>query len=278
MENEFSKKQLLVTTAIRHLLRPVVKLMLAHNITYTLITDVLKSLYVEVAESDFAISSKKQTDSRISLISGVHRKDVKRLRMQRPSVGEVMPHNVSLGAQVIALWNAHTDYTDADGVPKPLPRYSADGGQVSFESLVKSVSTDIHPRAVLDEWLWLGIAHVDAENVVHLTTEAFVPQVGFEEKMFYLEHNLHDHVAASVHNVLGDMPPYFERSVHYDGLSELDIAALQQMINKNGMKVLREVNKTAEVLSSRHADNQGKQRMTFGIYFYHTDDTRSIKK
>lgn len=282
-ENDIAKKQRLVATAIRRVLKPIVKLMLSHNITYTLVTDILKSLYIEVADKEFELDGKKQTDSRVSLISGVHRKDVRRLRSEIPSVEEVIPANISLGAQVIAIWNANPLYLNEDGMPKPLPRFASDAAD-SFESLVRNVSTDIHPRAVLDEWLRLGICKIDEENRVHLTTDAFVPQEGFDEKMFYLGHNLHDHAKAAVSNVLGQQPIFLERCVHYDGLSPADIEEIALLVTKHGMKAIREVNKASDALASKThlVNNENPMRMTFGLYYYYEtdekDDQDNIKK
>ena len=153
MNAETPKKELLIANALKRVFRPFVKLMLANNISYTFAIDLLKTLFVEVADQEFTIDQKRQTDSRISLMSGVHRKDVKRLRELQPDVEDVMPGNVSLGSQLIALWNADPKYLNEEGVPKPLPRFAAAQLTESFESLVRSISTDIHPRAVLDEWL-----------------------------------------------------------------------------------------------------------------------------
>ena len=69
-----------VVRALRKVLRPLVHLMLSRGITYPYLSDMLKGLFVEVADRDFRLDDKPPTDSRISLISGVHRKDVSRLR------------------------------------------------------------------------------------------------------------------------------------------------------------------------------------------------------
>ena len=68
-----------VIQAIRGILKPLVRFMLAQGLTYTILIDLLKSIYVEVALSEFKLEKKRQTDSRVSLLTGVHRKDVKRL-------------------------------------------------------------------------------------------------------------------------------------------------------------------------------------------------------
>lgn len=270
MNTELSKRQLLIANALKRVFRPFVKLMLANNLSYTFTIDVLKGLFVEVAERDFTLDNKRQTDSRISLISGVHRKDVRRLRDYQPEVEEVMPANVSLGSQVVAAWNANPDYLNEVGLPKPLPRFAASNSELTFEGLVRSLSTDIHPRAVLDEWLRLGIATVDVENFVHLTTDMFIPQDGFEEKVFYFGHNMHDHAQAAVSNVLGQPISFFERCVHYDELSQASVDVIEEFAKKHSMKVLRGVNKVADVSAFNDKTNaEAKMRMTYGVYFYH---------
>jgi Family of unknown function (DUF6502) len=269
VKTDTNKKQLLIANALKHVFRPFVKLMLANNLSYTFAIDLIKTLFVEVADQDFAIDDKRQTDSRISLMSGVHRKDVRRLRELQPNVEDVMPGNVSLGSQLIALWNANPAYTDKEGIPKPLPRFASDNADASFESMVRSLSTDIHPRAVLDEWLRLGVAKLDENNFVHLTTDMFITQEGFDEKVFYFGHNLHDHAAAAVSNVVGQRPGFFERCVHYDELSQQSVMAIADFAQKQGMKALRGVNAVAdEAATSDKSANNANMRMTYGVYFY----------
>jgi hypothetical protein len=270
VNTELSKRQLLIANALKRVFRPFVKLMLANNLTYTFAIDVIKGLFVEVAERDFTLENKRQTDSRISLMSGVHRKDVRRLRDYQPEVEEVMPANVSLGSQVIAAWNANPEYLDEVGLPKALPRFAASSADQTFEGLVRSLSTDIHPRAVLDEWLRLGIATLDDENFVHLTTDMFIPQEGFDEKVFYFGHNMHDHAQAAVSNVIGQQISFFERCVHYDELSKLSVDVIAEFAKKHSMRALRGVNKVADVAAFNDKTNpEAKMRMTYGVYFYH---------
>jgi hypothetical protein len=275
VSTNISTKQLLIAKAMKRVLRPLVRLMLANNLTYTFIIDVLKALYVEVADQEFTEGGKRLTDSRISLMSGVHRKDVRRLRELQPDVEDVMPDNISLGSQLIALWNANPKYLNADGTTKPLPRFAATSENESFEGLVRSLSTDIHPRAVLDEWLRLGIATIDEQNFVHLTTDMYIAQEGFDEKVFYFGHNLHDHAQAAVTNVLGQASngqplSFLERCVHYDTLSMQSIEAIGDVAKKQGMKTLREVNNIAD--SRAEIDKnlaEANMRMTYGIYYYY---------
>ena len=255
--------------ALRRVLRPLIKLMLARSITYPYLCDLLKALFVEVADKDFRIGPKPPTDSRVSLVTGVHRKEVNRLRQEMSSDAETVPSVVSLGAQLVAVWLGSARYLNEDGQPRPLARFVSEGGELSFEALVAGVNSDIRPRVVLDEWLRLGVVHFDEERRVCLNVQAFVPAEGFDEKAFYFGHNLHDHAAAAAHNLGGAGKPFLERSVHYDALGADSIAALAAQSEQIGMKALLAINKSAMALESSDAsDTAPRQRMTFGIYFY----------
>lgn len=265
MESAAPPKSLI--QALRRILAPMVRIMLAKGITYPFLAEMVKGVFVEVAERDFRLGDKPQTDSRISLLSGVHRKDVRRLR-QQAEPQEFLPEAVSLGAQLVAAWTGLPQYLDAEGRPLPLPRL-ARAGEISFEGLVAGVSKDIRSRAVLDEWLRLGVVHLDEDDRVFLNTEAFVPAKGFEEKVFYFGHNVHDHMTAAVHNVIGEGPPFLERSVHYDQLTPASIAQLGQLAERAGMQAALALNRKAMELEKQDGAVEGpKHRMTFGIYFY----------
>lgn len=255
--------------ALRRVLRPLVRVMLARGITYPYLAELLKNLFVDVAATEFRLDNKAPTDSRISLMTGVHRKDVSRLRSELAQTVDAVPDVVSLGAQLVAVWLGTARYLHEDGSPLPLARFASEGGELSFESLVAGVNNDIRSRVVLDEWLRLGVVRLDDENRVCLNAEAFVPSEGFDEKAFYFGHNLHDHAAAAARNLLGVQPALLERSVQYDALSEASMALLAKQSREAGMKALLAVNKNALALEQADAATEApKHRMTFGIYFY----------
>lgn len=258
--------------AITKILRPLVGLLLEHSLTYSWLSSLLKSIYVDVAEREFKLPDKPQTDSRISLLTGVHRKDIRRLR-QTPLVDTAPPASVFLGAQLVALWTSDTRFSSKRGKPRPLSRLSATDEEPGFELLVTSISKDIRPRSVLDEWLRLGVVEIDNKDRVCLKTDAFIPSEGFEEKAYYLGQNLHDHLAATRHNVQGNTPPHMERSVYYDDLSQESVKELRRESEKEGMRALKTINALARKLQIRDRKSlDNHHRTNFGVYFYDVDE------
>jgi hypothetical protein len=254
-----------VTAATRTLLQPLVRLMLDNGIGLSALVEILKEVYVNIAERNFSENGRPQNDSRVSIMTGVHRKDVRRLR-RGTELQPDAPPSVLLGGQLVAQWTGNPDFLDTRGKPLKLPRLRRDGGARSFEALAESLSRDVGPRAMLDELLRLDIVHIDAKDRVCLNVLAFVPRTGIDEKAYYLAKNVHDHLAAAVHNLRGDAPPFLERSVHYTRLSPDSVAELTQMVETLAMKDLQKVNRRA--ISLKQRDRAGKPknlRINFGV-------------
>lgn len=258
--------------ALKRLLRPLVRLLLSFSVQYPYLAGLLKLTYVEVATREFPLDDRPQTDSRISLLTGIHRQDVKRLR------GEMMadaspPPVVSLGAQLVSRWLGETTYLDAKGRPKPLPRQAARGGDASFERLVQTVNKDIRPRVVLDEWLRLGVAELDKQDRVVLRTEAFVPAHGVEEKLFYFGKVIHDHLAASGHNLTAGQPPMLDRCVYFDQLTERSAEQLADYARTLAGEAMQALNRKALELQQLDAVKpEATSRINFGMYFYRANE------
>lgn len=255
--------------AVTTLLRPLVRLLLHFQITYPYLCQLLKGLYIDVASNEFQAEGTRQTDSRITMLTGVHRKDVRRFREE--GLDELKaPSTLPLSAQIVAAWLSEPDFQDAQGGPRALQRLAKEGDDFSFEALVDRVARqDLRARSVLDEWLRLGLVSLDTQDQVHLNVEAFIPEKGFEEKLYYFGKNLHDHIAVGAHNLTGDAAPQFDRSVYYNNLSDASIVKLSALVNERGMQTLKEVNKLARELQKKDANaRRAKQRFNFGMFFY----------
>ena len=263
-----------ILAAIRHILRPLVRLLLSHTIPFQTFCDVVKSVYVNIADREFRLASKPQTDSRISLLTGIHRREVNRLRNEAPTEINLSSH-LSLSALLLTIWSGHPEYLDERGLPIPLPRLAHNGDNLSFESLVQSVSKDFRPRVVLDEWLRQEIVTLDSQDRVHLRVNAFVPPQDLEEKIFYFGQNIHDHLAATVHNLTEGGSPFLERCVFYDKLSAESVKELAEYSRVVGMKALHAINRRAAELQKRdQGQHHSHYRSNFGIYnFSETEDS-----
>jgi hypothetical protein len=259
--------------SLNRLMRPLVRLLIRNGITFPVIADLLRDMYVDVAQRDLLTDEKTRTDSRISLLTGVHRKEIRRQR-----ITELLPQGepavVTLTSQIIARWLGGAGFRDpATGAPRALPRTGHDS-EPTFDSLVASVTKDVRSRAVLDEWLSQGLVGVDDADRVTLNAAAFIPRPGREEQLFYFGRNLGDHISAAAANISAtDKAPYMDRSMHYDSLPLPVAERLEAMSREAGMKLLIEMNNTAMTMTADLADDGGpKRRLNLGVYVYVADE------
>jgi hypothetical protein len=265
--------------AVRRLLRPLVRLLIQRGVTFPAVADVLRSLYVEVAAHELLTEPRARTDSRISLLTGVHRKEIRRWRSETREPEDVPPV-ITRTSQILARWLHDDDYVDTEGRHRPLPRLPRPEGGPSFESLVQSVTSDVRPRAVLDDWLNHGIVTLDADDHVILDTAAFVPRPGSAEQLFYFGRNLHDHLAAAAANVIAHGPaPFLERAAHYDNLSPATVARLESMGRDAAQRLLTEFNRQVlDLLGTNdreleNAPETPRRRLNLGLYLFVENDS-----
>jgi len=259
----------LVARALCSILRPLARVAVARGLTLSALLPVLKSVLVEAAAEELARRGERPTQSRISVLSGVHRKDVRALQQQPGEVSGAR-EPVSLAESVVGRWLGDPRYRGAQGRPLALPQ---SGPAPSFGALVAGVSTDVRPRTVLDELKRLGfVAHDEAGDRIELRTEAFVPSADEVQLLRLFEANLADHASAAAANVTGDDGPFLERAVYYTHLSPESVSALAKEARVHSGRLLERLNARALAEQDRGEPRPPRlQRFRFGVYFYRED-------
>src|SRR5512139_558758 len=204
-----------LSAAVTTLLRPLVRLLLRNGIPYRTFSDIAKRVYVDVAMEEFGIPGRKQSKSRVSVITGLTRKEVLRVR-RLPSpddLGAVERYNRA--ARVIGGWVRDPRFHRESGRPMDLP---IEGDAACFAELVKIYSGDAPARAVLDELLRVGTVERTQDGKVRLLERSFIPKTGEIEKIGILGVDASDLIATIDHNIRKSGDAYFHRKVSYDNL------------------------------------------------------------
>lgn len=69
-----------ILSAVRRILMSLMRILLRNGIPFSAFADIAKKAYVNVAMEDFKIHGRKQSISRISILTGLHRKEVKAIQ------------------------------------------------------------------------------------------------------------------------------------------------------------------------------------------------------
>ena len=262
-----------VTAEALAIVQPLVTWLVRSGVGYTEFVAALKPVFLAQAEAEAVRLRQKATDSALSLLSGLHRKDVRALRSSAAATDrDVRATGSSWGrpsaaSQVVTRWLA-LDWPDA--VPFA-------GREPSFEALVRLVSKDFHHRAVLQDLLRLGLVREDAGEV-RLLRDAFLPDARLQEARQLLAGAVADHLAAGVHNLTGDGPGRFlEQSVFADGLSAASVQHLHLLANRLWAEVLEQVVAAAVPLCEQDEGLPDTQRFRLGLFSYSASDGASAE-
>jgi Family of unknown function (DUF6502) len=261
---EKSQSNKLLDTLVRVLV-PLVRLMIAKGVTFQMASEVLKRAYVRSANKHF-VDADEASGTKLSLLTGLNRKEIRRLTSDEPD--KERPPMASYATAVVAMWRTNRRWRDREGHPKVLPRRTSNN-MLSFDDLVRSVTTDHRPAAVFDELSRLGFVQSDADNVRLVVSDSLVP-TDFGDKLTRLSENIEDHVAAAVANIVEPSPKFLEQSVFSDELSESSAAILQKLMREEWQRSFNTVLKKAIALETEDAKQSRVRntRMRVGMYFY----------
>jgi len=252
--------------SIRHLMRPIIRLMMRHGVVLQTFQELVKSVYTEEAEKEIRAAGGPVTDLQVSLMTGLHRKEVRRLRDNGYETFLLSP-TLSIGADVVTCWLTDRRFLNSRREPRALSVRKGDTID-SFASLVRSIDTELRPNAVLKEMVRLGVVEV-ADDRANLIVDAFVPQKGFDDQVQYLAENGHDHLSAAVNNLGKPVTPMLEQSISASELSAVSAAELERTARALWKIVMQQVMERAIELEARDR-TQGPvdTRINFGAYFY----------
>lgn len=255
--------------ALAKLLRPLVKLLIKQGFTYASFSEVVRRLFVDVAAEEFKLPGKKQSASRIAILTGINRKDVAKI-LNAPEEVELGPFKEgNRPSRIIQGWLRDNDFINESGAPKPL---HFEGGEHSFSELVRRYGGDVPPRAVFDELIRVGAITQNLQQKILLCSSAYVPQTGLDEKFRIMGRASSDLFSTLEHNL--EHEPYMahlQRTVAYSNIPLESLAQVRLRSKEEGEQFLLQVN---QWLSQQDKDvnpetqGSGKARAGIGIYYF----------
>ena len=137
--------------ALYKVLRPMVRLLLRHGMSYRAFSDVARNVFVDVAEEEFSLPGRKPSHSRTAVLTGINRKDIAKLKDRPHPLSDQSLDAPNPAARVITAWTNDARFHDTAGAPKSLLVEEQATQPDSFTTLAKEYSSDVPVRALLDE-------------------------------------------------------------------------------------------------------------------------------
>lgn len=199
-----------VLTAFRLTFRPVARILLRAGITWKELTEVVKATYVEVASDDFGLQGRPTNVSRVSILTGLTRREVRRLRDLLDEADPQVFQRMNNATRLLSGWYQDPDFSDGQGQPLAL---RAEGDGQTFQALWKRYAGDIPVTAMLKELLHVGAVEQTADGKLRALTRYYMPALLDAEAVIRSGSVLEDlgnTVAYNLHRKPED-PSHFER-------------------------------------------------------------------
>ena len=242
------------------MMQHIARWLIHSGVGYTDFVAALKPIFYQQALVELERIQQNKTDSAVSLLSGLHRKDVSAFRLQaNQTVTEAPNFAISVPARVIARWIALD-------LPHQIP---ISGEENSFEALVKHISTEKHPRSILFELQRLGVVEQTGQNVI-LQQNSFTPDNQMQESKALFSANLSDHLAAGVDNFISEKPfTHLEQAVHAEKLTAQSVEALRQLSIELWQDMAKQLLNAAIQHCEQDQEKDGADyQFRFGVYQY----------
>jgi hypothetical protein len=253
-----------LSRAVFQLLKPLVRVLLRHGLAYDEFAELARRAYVDVAQTDFTLAGRKQTTSRVSVITGLNRKEVARLQAelaQADPAGAALAQTMNRAAKVAAGW-LH-EHADAQGAPQPI---NAD----QFAALVRKYSGDMPARAVLDELQHGGAVSTQDDGLLLLASQGYLPQATDTRKISLLGTHAAELLGSIDHNL--SHPPeqaFLQQRVFAEQVPEADLPTVRALLRQSGQQALAQAR---EMLLARadapDTPPTGAHRVSLGVYYF----------
>ncbi len=172
--------------------------MLRSGIGFREFSEVAKLAFVDVATKEYGIRGRPTNISRVAVMTGLTRKEVKRLRVKIESDPQVIKTKATPLSDVMHRWHSESEFLDRSGSPKVLP-FSGETG--TFSALVKKFGGDIPAGAMRTELKRIGAIDEHEDGSLEIVKRSVAPD-GLDEKMLVsLLHGAYPMLSTIAHNL-----------------------------------------------------------------------------
>jgi hypothetical protein len=228
------------------------------------LTELMKSVFVKVARDELLRGGEKVSFSRLSVMTGVHRKDVTRFAKSRD---EFEPQSDTIG-KVMVQWQHDRRFSTKNGKPRTL---GTEGRESEFAELVESVNGgNLSAYAVLFEMERMGIVERSGSRA-KLMWRDFAPDPTVHDGLDLLARDVDDLSRAVEENIYerGKVPNLHLKTV-FDNVLEEKLPQIRAWMLEEGSKFhqrLRKfVSRVDKDLSPGISGKRAGMRIAFGTF------------
>src|SRR6516164_10551135 len=256
-----------ILDALGRLLEPIALLLLKSGITWREFADLAKVKFVQVATNEFGIRGRPANASRVAILTGIDRRDVRKLRVPTSERPVFAPGFMSKPTQVLDGWFHDPNFRAASGEPRDL---QVSEGEDSFAALVRRYTPGIPHVAMIKELRAVGAVGELPDGRLRALKRNYIPRELTDNQIRLWGSVLQDLGTTLEHNVMrkASERPRFERRALSLTVARRALPEFETFLAAEGQAFLERID---DWLASRQVDNTGSTpmqaiRLGVGIY------------
>ena len=256
-----------LSLAILSILRPLVRILLRNGVAFGSFAELAKKVYVDIAFEEFGPVGKKQTISRVSALTGLTRKEAKRLHELEHADSQRSEQRYNRAVRVISGWVNDEEFHDAQGQPESL---AIEGAKASFSALVRKYSGDVPTQSMLSVLISASAIEKTGDRV-RLIQRAYVPGSDPADKLSILGIDTAELISTIDHNLVsGEHELRFQRKVSNHRVQATAVPEFQTLSARKAQQLLEQFDAwlSEHEVEDEEQNSDQAHYVSLGIYYY----------
>jgi len=271
MQNDIQRQ---ILSAFLVAMRPVAKILLRFGIGYREFAEITKTAFVDVATTQYGLRGRPTNISRVAVMTGLTRKEVRRIRGKIDSGDQSVVVRATPLSEILHRWHADAEFHDSAGRPAVLP---FDGTNGSFSNLVKRFGGDIPPGAMRTELKRVGAVREISNGELEVVSRTVHPKGAHEKLVTALVHAVYPLVSTVAHNVNPDLEGdgWAQMSTYSQTIRKSDVPRLRRISFDRLSEVAESIDDLFMAYETLHENDKSandQNTVAVGVFYFEEQD------
>ena len=268
-----------ILNALLVALRPLARSLLRAGIGYREFAEISKSAFVDVATKDYGLRGRPTNISRVAVMTGLTRKEVKRLREKHESGDEIEIARPVPMAVILHRWYTEPDFLDSSGQPRAL---EFDSGSGSFSDLVRRFGGDIPPGAMRTELKRISAIEENSDGALRVLKRNVSGREVNQRLADGLELLVYPAALALAHNtsVAEGEDTWVMRTAATSGVRTSDVPRLRRVASDRLSEFVESIDDLFAAYETLHDDEKnedGEKALGVGVIYFEESGDRDSR-
>jgi len=273
MEHQNNNK---LNLALLLLLQPIARLFLCYGRGIKEFYELSKTAFVIVSSEDYGIGGRPTNASRISAMTGITRREVRRLRGKIESNRAAVTEHGTPVRDVLAAWQNDPEFLDEYGDPAELP---VTGRGATLQTLIHRHAGDIPEGAMRKELERSAALEIDGDRARLLGPPASA-QLDETRAAAQLRAGPYPLLSAIAHNHMSSRPMdnWPIETVRETSVRQSDVGRVRQIVSGRLRAATTNIAELLEAYSALHAGEESEEpivQITAGVFYTEGIDLNS---